>query len=457
MANKHTSAAPLIALLVALSVILAAVTGAAIWLHVTQPEAEATEPQTTLADTTPTETEQTEPPTTEATEPEPVHTVATATLGSMGDLLMHEPVFSNAKTSDGTYDFEPIFRYLAGYVSALDYAAINLETTLAGTDNGYSYSGYPLFNCPDEIVDGAKDAGFDMLLTANNHSYDTKLVGYKRTVEVIARKGLQTLGTYADADDPKWTVVDVNGISIGMLCYTYATGVSDDGRPSLNANAPIAEQGLCNYFYSGQLPAFYSQVETYLDQLEQAGAEATVMYIHWGQEYLLAPNAEQKAIAQQLCDLGIDVIIGGHPHVVEPIELLSSTVDADYKTVCLYSMGNAVSNQRQGHLSAIKTAHTEDGLLFTVTFQKSSDGTVRLSDVQVLPTWVNMHTAASGRREYNILPLDDTLRDSWQSLYGLTQAQTLAAERSYDRTMTIIAPGLTEVQQYLAQQEAPPQ
>ena len=179
----------------------------------------------------------TEPPT-ETTMPEPEHVVATATIGSMGDLLMHMPIFDDwtkynaaVQQSDGSYDFESVFRYLTEYITPLDFAAANLETTLCGTENGYAYSGYPLFNCPDAIVDGVKDAGFDMLLTANNHSYDTSLVGYKRTLEVVREKGLQTLGTYASPDETKWTVQEINGIRIGMLCYTYATRVTEDGRP----------------------------------------------------------------------------------------------------------------------------------------------------------------------------------------------------------------------------------
>ena len=125
----------------------------------------------------PTETE-TEPPT---TIPVPEHVVTTASIGSMGDLLMHKPIFDDTQynaavqQADGSYNFESVFRYIKEYITELDYAAVNLETTLAGTDNGYGYSGYPHFNCPDAIVDGAKEAGFDMLLTANNHSYDTTL------------------------------------------------------------------------------------------------------------------------------------------------------------------------------------------------------------------------------------------------------------------------------------------
>ena len=405
----------------------------------------------------PTEEPETVPPT---TIPVPEHVVSTATIGSMGDLLMHMPIFDDYKynsavqQSDGTYDFESVFRYIKDTITELDYAAVNLETTLCGTDNGFGYSGYPHFNCPDDIVDGARDAGFDMLLTANNHSYDTTLVGYKRTVEVARSKGMETLGTYASADEVKWTIQEINGINVGMLCYTYANYDTEDGRPSLNGNNPITEAGICNYFVYEDLPAFYAEVDTYLKEMEQAGAEATMMYIHWGVEYVTYANDNQKKIAQDLCNLGIDVIVGGHPHVVEPVELLTSTTDPEHKTVCLYSMGNAVSNQRLGNISYINTPHTEDGLLFTVTFEKYSDGTVYLAGVEAIPTWVNMHTNAKGKTEYNILPLDYTYNSEWQTMFEINDNTFAACERSYNRTMEIVEAGVKDCQNWLAQEKA---
>lgn len=402
----------------------------------------------------------TEPPS-ETTLPEPERVIATATVGAMGDLLMHKPIFDDlteynaaVQQQDGSYDFSSIFQYLSEYTESLDYAIANLETTLCGEDNGYAYDGYPLFNCPDELVDGAKDAGFDMLLTANNHSYDTRLVGYLRTLNVVREKGLETLGTYLSQDETKWTIVDINGIKIGMLCYTWASDVTEDGRPSLNGNQAIEQVGLCNYFVSANLPGFYTEVEQYLKEMEAAGAEATIMFIHWGQEYMLAPSIEQEGIAQSLCDLGIDVIIGGHPHVLQPIDLLESKTDPNHKTVCLYSTGNAVSNQRLGTISAMKTAHTEDGILFTVSFEKYSDGTVYLAEVDAIPTWVNRYRNENGKTEYNILPLQMNCRDEWASLYGIDDSTLTAANDSYVRTMEIINNGLEESKTYLSQQKS---
>ena len=402
---------------------------------------------------TPTETEETTEPTTEPPLPEPEHVVSTATISATGDVLMHLPVVNSGLQKDGSYDFDYIFRHLAEYSSVADYALANLETTLCGTDNGYPYHGYPNFNCPDEIVDGVLSAGFDMFLTANNHSYDTSLVGYKRTLEVIRGKGRDTLGTYASADETKWTSKEINGINIGMLCYTYAYSVNDQGCPSLNGMPHIAEPGLCNYFHGDNLQKFYDEVDGYMEEMEAAGAEATMMFIHWGVEYLTYANDQQKAIAQNLCDMGIDVIVGGHPHVIQPVQLLESTVDPNQKTVCLYSMGNAVSNQRLGNISYVQTAHTEDGLLFSATFEKYSDGTVYLQTVDILPTWVYMD-ATKYPNTYHIIPLDDATREEWGTKYELSENTLKSAAKSYDRTMEIVGEGLTASQEYLAQQKA---
>ena len=452
--HRKNQGSAVVGILVALILVLLVLDAGVIALILNIPSAPASMPEEpTVLATEPEElptiaTETTEPPT---TMPEPEHVVSTATIVSTGDILMHMPVISSGASAGG-YNFDSIFRYITDDIKAADYAVANLETTLAGLDNGYKYAGFPNFNSPDAIVDAVKEAGFDMLLTANNHSYDTTLVGYKRTLEVVRGAGLETLGTYLSADEQKWTIEDIDDIKVGMLCYTYATGVGSNGGPQLNGNAAIKEAGICNYFTYSNLPAFYSEVEGYLDEMKQAGAEATVLYIHWGTEYQLSPNQTQIDMAQQLCDLGIDVIIGGHPHVVQPMDLLTSTQNPDHKTVILYSMGNAVSNQRQGALSSISTAHTEDGVLFYVTFSKYSDGTVYLEDVNLTPTWVYMNSN-SGSRQYNIVPLDNGKRDEWQVDYNMSDNDFNNAQRSYDRTEAIVSEGLSKSREYLAQEK----
>ena len=208
--------------------------------------------------------------------------------------------------------------------------------------------------------------------------------------------------------------------------------------------------GMVNVFDPTSPEPFYQEVAQSMEKMKEEGAEATVIFLHWGIEYQLKANDQQRTMAQRLCDLGIDVIVGGHPHVVQPVELLSNTENHDQKTVCLYSLGNAVSNQRLGNLSMMNTAHTEDGMLFSITFEKYSDGTVYLADVDVLPVWVNMYQNENQRREYNMLPLDNDRRDEWMTMFSIGENTFNSAVKSYDRTMAIVGEGLTASQEYLA-------
>ncbi len=388
-------------------------------------------------------------------EPQEVYKVSTATVVSTGDLLMHLPIITHAydKTSK-TYNFDNIFTYLSKYTSSADYAVANLETTLRGLEGGATYSGYPKFNCPDEIVLSSKNAGFDMLLTANNHSYDTRIAGMQRTLEVIDSFGVARLGIVSKPEEKRYAVKEINGIKIGMTCFTYETGNKNESCIALNG-IPLTKEAsaLVNAFNYNELDKFYETVKAQMASMREDGAEAYVLYIHWGNEYRVKSTKQQDEIAQGLCNLGIDVIIGGHPHVVEPIELFTSKTDPEHKTVCLYSLGNAVSNQRTERMD-LKTGHTEDGMLFSITFAKYSDGKVVLEYADILPTWVNLFTSkATGKKVYQIIPLDKSVAD-WKTEFDLTDTSLSKAEKSYDRTMKIVGTGLTKVQLYLTDPEA---
>ena len=446
--------------LIALIIILIAAIGLLVFLCVqlaTQPQQMQTIPSEPIP--LPTQAEPTVPPTTEpptTAPPEPEHLVSTATILSTGDLLMHSGLINAANQGNGSYDFGYIFPYITEYVTAADYAVANLETTLAGTAK--PYQGNPMFNCPDELVDAARNAGFDMLLTASNHSYDSQQAGFERTIRTVREKGLQNLGTMLSADEPKYVVQNINGINIGMIAYTYEDSLGPGNPPALNYN-PMQSGGydLINCFRHADPSSLYNHLEAQMELMKADGAEAIVVYLHWGQEYKLQANASQKEIAQKLCDMGVDVIIGGHPHVVEPIELLESTLDPNHRTVCLYSMGNAVSNQRQGLLSSITTAHTEDGVLFSVTFSKYSDGTVYLEDVDLIPTWVRAVDANGNTvvrqsatiKRYEILPLEDSRRGEWAELFGINESTLAQCTDSWQRTMDIVGEGLRQSQNYL--------
>lgn len=374
--------------------------------------------------------------------------VSSATVSVVGDILTHLSVLSAAKDAEtASYIFDPFFSYVSPYISKADYAVSNLEVTLGGTENGKTYTGYPRFNSPDSIATALKTAGFDMAMTANNHCYDTGLDGLQRTLGVLSQNGLDTLGTVNDKNNPKYVVKDINGVRIGMISYTYETSDSYPDRPSINGILTSeASVGHINSFDYKQLDKFYAEVEEHIANMKAEGAEATVLYIHWGNEYQLSPANSQKNIAQKMCDLGIDVIVGGHPHVIQPMELLESTVDETHKTVCLYSTGNFLSNQRR-NLMDLKTGNTEDGIVFTFSFTKYSDGTVALEEANVLPTWIYLHKE-NGKNRYSILPLDQSIED-WKTAFALNDTNLTHAEESYERTMSLVGEGLTEIKTYL--------
>ena len=456
--NPKRSNTAVIAVLTVIILLMIAATAFLIYLSVDlvnkEPEQKPSQsssltlPQTPSTAPAPTETEATAPPTTEAPEVEQV--IATATIGSQGDLLMHKPVFDTCRKSDGSYDFSSIFQHTKDVVSGLDYAVANLETTFGG--DKYPYQGNPAFNCPDGLMDSVVDTGFDMLLTANNHAGDTMGDGIIRTVEKVREAGLTALGSQLNGEEKKYAVVDVNGIKIGMVCYTWA--FSGNGSTfSLNGLTPVKDEGQMNYFTNANPDKLYTELKPIMEGMKADGAEATMIFLHWGQEYQLKENTAQQKMAQKLCDMGFDVIVGGHPHVVQPMALLESTENPGHKTYCIYSLGNAVSNQRLGNLSQIQTAHTEDGVLFSVTFEKYSDGKVYVAGIDALPTWVNMHSN-NGSREYNIIPLDKEKEAEWESAFRMTSAQFASAQKSYDRTMAIIGEGLKACQDDLAQAKA---
>lgn len=363
--------------------------------------------------------------------------VATASLSSVGDLLIHAPVFNSVWKQDGSYDFNPIFQYVRPYLEKADFCVANLEVSLGGTENGLTYSGYPLFNCPDSIVNAAKNMGADMLLLANNHTYDCGYSGFIRKIGVIANAGLKYTGVARDNTEKLYNVISVNGIKIGIVNYTYETPSTGEGNKAINGilldkNAV----DLVNTFNYDKLEDFYNDLQNKIIQMKNDGAEIIIVYPHWGTEYLLEANEYQSRMAQKMCDLGVDVIIGGHPHVVEPVEVIKSEISGK-RTVCLYSLGNFISNQRS-HLMNLSTGNTEDGVIFTVNFEKYGDGHVVVKSVEATPTWVDLTNGS-----YRIIPLDKNT-DDWKSSFKLNDYTLDSAKKSYDRTMSLVGQGIDD-------------
>lgn len=369
--------------------------------------------------------------------PDPI----TVTVGATGDYLIHTPIL-RAYAAKG-YDFSDIFTYVTDIYNEFDYFLGNLEVTFGGNYCDYIGNG-STFNCPDTLADALLGAGVDRVFTANNHSYDTGSTGLRRTRDVLKEKGLAYIGTNYE-DDRRYAVVDVGGIKIGMVNYTYQTGNLTDY--SLNGRSMLkGDETHINMFSTDYLEEFYADMKNQMDAMYQEGAEAIMLFIHWGEEYHREQTEVQAEMAQRLCDLGVDVIVGGHPHVVEPMDVLTSTVSGK-QTVCLYSTGNAVSNQRVYEMTntaksfaCVAEGCSEDGIIFSVSFTKAGDGKVCVSAVDAIPTWVNLYSDGNGTH-FQIVPLraDADLSNS----YNLAASGSVAAaERSRQRTASLLAPGL---------------
>lgn len=246
-----------------------------------------------------------------------------ATLLFAGDAMMHQKQINVARCPDGEYDFSTCFAGIAHLVSSADYAVVNLETPVAGGE----YTGYPCFNAPDTYVDALKAAGFDMFLTANNHTLDRRDAGLKRTATVLDSKGVDHVGTYVDKayrDSVLPMIKDINGFKIGFLNYTYGTN-------GINVTGDVVVDYIDR-----------QKISDDIKRTRQAGAELVCVAMHWGVEYQMLPHPSQTSLADFLVDEGVELVIGGHPHVIQPMEMRTA---ADGKRhLVVYSLGNFISN-----------------------------------------------------------------------------------------------------------------
>lgn len=371
---------------------------------------------------------------------------AKAEVISGGDLLISSTILKYSKTSNG-YDFNYIFKYVDDYVKAADYAVINLETSIAGSK--LAYCGFPRFNTPESIINAAKNAGFDMFLTASNHSYDLGYDALRYRVDVLNEKGVNYIGTRKYSTNSLHKVVNVNGIKIGMMNYARESGYSTKNKVILNRtksgpggayeSVVVDKKGqkLISLYNENYLNEFYKKLSSDITELKNKGAQIIVVYPHWGAEYVIGYDKMEDKIAQKMCDLGVDVIIGGHPHVVEPVKVYTSKVSGK-TTVCLHSMGNFVSSMGPHQTHKNNAEYTKDGVLFTFTAKKYSDGNAAVTRVSVLPIYTNQ---APGNK-YTAVPLDRT--KNWNN-FGIYQYSSKGeGYKSYHRTMNLVSDGINK-------------
>lgn len=288
-----------------------------------------------------TQADASEPP--EASEPV-VQPNIVSTLAVCGDAMSHMPQTRDAYDSQaGAYDYKPMIRFAKPWIEQADYAVVNLETTFAG---GPDYSGFPAFNTPDALGDALKDAGFDLVSTANNHCLDRGYDGMVRTLDVLDNLGLAHVGTYRSAEERAAQngvhVADVGGIKVAFLSYTYGT----NGIPVSKSHPDTVNLLHTDYMSDAQV-LDTARIADDLAAAEALSPDLIAVIVHWGVEYQTTQNEHQEEIADFLFDHGADVILGSHPHVLQPMETRTLT-DRDGTThtgfVC-WSLGNFISSQ----------------------------------------------------------------------------------------------------------------
>lgn len=358
--------------------------------------------------------------------------------------------FAYSRKEDGTYDFHPIFKYVTPYVQAADYAVINLETCIGKPG---TYCGFPRFLSPDSVIAAAKAAGFKMFLTASNHSYDWGYEGVVYKLKQLKKHGVDFIGSRQWRFQELHKVVEVNGIKIGMLNYTklFITEEPTPERALMNAaidrktgerqEVYIDAKGrrCVATFHEKKTKSFARKLEADIADLRRQGAEIIAVYPHWGTEYKIEIGSRQDKIAQMMCDLGVDVIVGGHPHVVQPVKVYTSEISGK-KTLCLHSMGNFFSSMSAKH-DKDNAEYTEDGVLFEYTIHKYDDGTAEIVHADVLPTWIRRRR---DEREIVVIPLDKGV--DWKEKFDTVNysEQISSGFQSRQRTRKIVDAGLRE-------------
>lgn len=260
----------------------------------------------------------------------------------VGDLMQHQGQIDAARTARG-YDYSACFAYVKEVISQADFAVANLEVTLGGKP----YRGYPAFSAPDEYLTAIHNAGFNVLLTANNHCLDRGRKGLERTLRLIDSLHIPAAGTYTDIEDRRTRyplLLEKKGFRIALLNYTYGTN-----------GIPVPSPAVVNLIDT-------TVIAQDIEKARQLHPDVLLACMHWGVEYQSLPGKEQQKLAQWLFAKRVDHIIGAHPHVVQPIEVHTDSLTRQKRLVA-YSLGNFISN--------MSARRTDGGLMLQMEFVKN--------------------------------------------------------------------------------------
>ncbi|RSK21105.1 CapA family protein [Streptococcus oralis] len=294
-----------------------------------------------------------------------------ARIMAHGDLLYHDIIYMSAKKEDGSYDFHENFEYVTPWLKQADLAIGDFEGTI---NKDHYLAGYPLFNAPGQVMDAIKDAGYHVLDLAHNHVLDSQIEGVISTADAIEKAGMTPIGVYTheSRDQAPLVIKEVNGIKVALLAYSYGfNGIEQS----------ISQEDYNRYLSDLNEDKMKAEIER-----AEKEADITVIMPQMGVEYRIEPTEEQKVLYHKMIEWGADIIFGGHPHVVEPSEIVEK--DGDRKLI-IYSMGNFISNQRIETMQGVENAKwTERGVLMDVTVKKNS-GKTTIETAKAHPTWVN--------------------------------------------------------------------
>lgn len=305
---------------------------------------------------------------------------ATITISVVGDLMCHSPQFEFAKVSADSFDFNPVYRNVKKYLESSDFTFGNLETVTAGRENG-GYSGYPFFNTPSSYISALKNIGFDLLVTANNHSLDRSEKGIRQTINEIIKRNINFTSTFtSQMDRDSIRIFDIKGVKFAVLAYSYGT----NGNP-----IPKGKSYLINLID-------FDLIEKDIQNARNLGAELVLVNYHFGEEYKREPVQFQKEVVNKTIELGADIIIGGHPHVLQPVNFYKTNNKYLDSGFVAYSMGNFFSNQRK--------RYTDTGMILTIQIKKDFlNNKFEIEKVNYLPTWVFKGNTKNGN-EFVLLP-----------------------------------------------------
>ena len=295
----------------------------------------------------------------------------TVRIMANGDLLYHDGLYMSAQKADGSYDFSENFTYVKDWLHQGDLVLGDFEGTIR---SDYPLGGYPLFNAPEAVVPAIKDAGYQVVDLAHNHILDSGLEGVFTTAKAFENHGISPVGIYTHKNRDKAPILikEVKGIKIAILAYSY-------GFNGLESN--LSQKEIDHHLSTFDEDKMKAEIE----QAEKE-ADITVVMPQTGIEYQLEPNEEQVELYHKMVDWGADIIFGGHPHVVQPSEILEKD---GQKKLIIYSMGNFISNQRIETMAGVDTAEwTERGVLMDVTIEKTDKGTI-IKTAQAHPSWVS--------------------------------------------------------------------